>query len=152
MGSYHKSIPDEISRYGRPLPMLCVWSETPDTKKCRACICGNFAEVDPLQQSWTAQAEPSSLIAALKLTRNKEWTASKHDVKGAPLNAKLPEGKLVVVRPPGQWVRWGLVEPGEFWTLDRAVYGLRESLFLWAQERDKRLTDLRWTVETLCTV
>ena len=86
------------------------------------------------------------MIATLKLTCNKGWTASEHDVKGAFLNAKLPEGKLVVVRPPDQWVRWGLVNPGELWTLDRAVYGLRESPFLWAQERDKRLTELRWKV------
>ena len=145
-GAYHVSTAHEIASYGHPLPMLCVWSETPDVKKCRACICGNFAKVDPLQQSWTAQAEPSSLIASLKLGCQQGWTASKHDVKGAFLNASLPEGKLVVVRPPDQWVKWGLVKPGELWTLDKAVYGLRESPYLWSQERDKQLSDLKWTI------
>ena len=67
-GAYHISTQAERDLYGRPLPMLCVWSYT-DTnlKKCRACVCvcGNFAEKDPLEQSWTAQAEPSSLLASL---------------------------------------------------------------------------------------
>ena len=63
---FHKSTPEEIKQHGRPLPMLCVWSkqESEDYRKCRACVCGNFADVDPTQQSWTAQAEPSSLTAS----------------------------------------------------------------------------------------
>ena len=69
---------------------------------------------------------------------------SKHDVKGAFLNAKMPEGRIVVVAPPDQWVKWGIVEPGILWTLDKAVYGLRESPALWAKERDERLEELRW--------
>jgi hypothetical protein len=98
-----------------------------------------------LQQSWTAQAEPSSLIAATKLGCNRRWTVSKHDVKGVFLNAKLPEGRIVVVQPPQMWVDWGLVEKGVLWGLDKAVYGLRESPFLWSQERDARLSEVRWT-------
>ena len=104
--AFHPSTPDDIARHGRPLPMLCVWSkqESADYAKCRACVCGNFAEVDPTQQSWTAQAEPSSLLASLKIGCVKGWTVSKHDVKGAFLNAKLPEGRLVVVQPPQIWI------------------------------------------------
>ena len=55
--------------------------------------------MDPTLQSWTAQAEPSSLLAALKLGRMRKWQVSKHDVKGAFLNAKIPEGKIVIVHP-----------------------------------------------------
>ena len=32
---------------------------------------------------------------------------SEHDVKGVFVNAKIPDGKLVVVTPPEQWVRMG---------------------------------------------
>ena len=110
------------------------------------CVCGNFAEADPTQQSWTAQAEPSSLLASLKLGRNRGWMASKHDVKGAFLYAKIPDGKTVIVSPPEQWVRWGVVPAGTYWTLDKAVYGLRESPYLWAEERDKQLNNVRWKV------
>ena len=62
------------------------------------------------------------------------------------MNAKLPEGKLVIVAPPEQWVRWGLVKAGVLWTLERAVYGLRESPALWSAERDSQLVSLCWTV------
>ena len=34
------------------------------------------------------------------------------------------------------------------WTLEKAVYGFRESPFLWSQERDARLEELRWKVGT----
>ena len=101
MGAMHVSTPEELAQHGQPLPMLCVWSqsEVDDYYKCRACICGNFADIDPTQQSWTAQAEPSSLMGALKLGANRSWTASKHDVKGAFLNAKIPAGKIIIVKP-----------------------------------------------------
>ena len=148
MGAVHESTPEELAAHGRPLPMLCVWSQAEDYNKCRACVCGNFADNDPTQQSWTAQAEPSSLLAGLKLGRAEGWTVSKHDVKGAFLNAKIPEGKIIIVSPPEQWVRWGLVKAGVYWTLDRAVYGLRESPHLWAVERDAQLTVLKWTVKS----
>ena len=147
LGAYHESTPEELNLHGRPLPMLCVWSQEGDLYKCRACVCGNFASVDPTQQSWTAQAKPSSMLAALKLGCSREWMISKHDVKGAFLNARIPGGKIGIVAPPVQWVRWGLVKPGTFWTLEKAVYGLRESPYLWGAERDKQLTAMRWFVK-----
>jgi hypothetical protein len=145
-GAFHVSTKEEREKYGRPLPMLCVWSVNAELRKCRACICGNFAKLDPTQQSWTAQAEPSSMLCSLKLGVKNQWMISKHDVKGAFLNASLPTGQLVVVQPPDLWVKWGIVPAGVTWTLDKAVYGLRESPFLWSQERDKQLTLVRWTV------
>jgi hypothetical protein len=146
MGAMHVSTPDERARHGKPLPMLCVWTRADDLYKCRACVCGNFAEVDPTQQSWTAQAEPSSLLAAVKMARVKNWLTSKHDVKGAFLNAEIPQGRIVIVSPPPLWVKWGLVPAGVTWTLDKAVYGLRESPHLWGKKRDKVLKDLIWTI------
>ena len=86
------------------------------------------------------------MISALKVGVKEGWIVSKHDVKGAFLNAKMPEGRIVVVQPPDQWVKWGLVEKDTFWTLEKAVYGLRESPALWSQERDKQLSALHWNV------
>ena len=145
---FHKSTPTEIKEHGNALPMQCVWykQESEDYYKCRACVCDNVADVDPTQQSWTGQAEPSTLITSLKIGRVNHWMTSKHDVKGAFLNAKLPEGRLVVVQPPQIWVDWGLVDPGTFWTLEKAVYGLRESPALWSAERDSQLRKLEWSV------
>ena len=57
LGALHESTREEQAAFGRPLPMLCVWSqaEAEDYYECRAYVCGNFAEVDPTQQSWAAQ-------------------------------------------------------------------------------------------------
>ena len=121
MNAFHESTAAELAVHGKPLPMTCVWSQAGDLRKCRACVCGNFAEQDPTLQSWTAQAEPSSLISAIKLGRLRRWKMSKHDVKGAFLHAKIPEGKVIIVSPPGLWVKWGLAAPGVTWTLDKAV-------------------------------
>ena len=81
--------------------------------------------------------------------RLRKWQVSKHDVKGAFLNAKIPEGKIVIVQPPAQWVKWGLVPPGVTWTLDKAVYGLRESPALWGEERDRTLRNLTWSANNV---
>ena len=146
--AFRKSTAAERKKFGTPLPMLCARSkdEALDYWKSRACVCGNFATADPTAQPWTAQAEPSSLVSALKFEGNEQWTVSKHDVKGAFLNANIPDGKLVVVSPPKQWVEWGLVKEGTTWTLIKAVYGCRESPRLWSEERDRQFLSLTCTV------
>ena len=40
----------------------------------------------------------------------------------------------------------GTCAKGTLWTLEKAVYGLRESPRLWSDERDKQLTLVRWNV------
>jgi hypothetical protein len=145
MSAIHESTAEERAAHGRPLPMICVWTEAGERFKCRACVCGNFATPDPEMKSWTAQAEPSSFLASLKLGCLRGWTRSKHDVKGAFLYAGIPKDRVVIVQPPALWVRWGLVPQGVTWTLDKAVYGLCESPAWWGEERDKQLRGLRWT-------
>ena len=140
--------PEEIQHYGKkPLPMLNVWSRTDtDFRKCRSCIAGNFQHLDPSAQRWTAQAEPSSIFAAAKMAAMRGWKITKHDVKGAFLNAPLPPDELILVAPPSQWQAWGIVGQGVVWKLNRAVYGLRQSPKWWSDERDRHLRDLNWTV------
>ena len=102
----------EQRSYGkRPLPMLNVWSRTADgLRKCRSCIAGNLQHLDPAAQRWTAQAEPSSIFTAAKLAAVRGWKVSKLDVRGAFLNAPIPDDELILVQPPAQWVAWGIVE------------------------------------------
>ena len=118
MSAIHESTAEERAAHGRPLPMTCVWTEAGERFKCRACVCGNFATPDPEMKFWTAQAEPSSFLASLKLGCLRGWTRSKHDVKGAFLYAGIPKDRVVIVQPPALWVRWGLVPQGVTWTLD----------------------------------
>ena len=119
----------DIKDYGkRPLPMVNVWSKTSDdNRKCRSCIAGNFQQIDPAAQCWTAQAEPSSIFVAAKIAAKRKWRVSKLDVKGAFLNAHIPDDELILVQPLKQWVDWGIVQPGVLWKLRRAVHGLRQS-------------------------
>ena len=85
------------------------------------------------------------MFAGLKVACLRKWAVSKHDVKGAFLNAWIH--KLVIVSPPAQWVKWGIVPAGVTWTLDKAVYGLRESPKLWGDERDGQLRNVEWKAE-----
>ncbi len=141
--AFHVSSREE-REVSKPLPMTCVWTRSGTGRKCRACVCGNFENPDPEMRAWTAQAEPSSLLASLKVGSVRGWMRSKHDLKGAFLYADVPEGRVVVISPPSLWVKWGLVEKGVTWTLDKAVYGLRESPAWWSAERDRQLRRVTW--------
>ena len=107
-------------------------------------VCGNFENVDPTQALWTAQAETSSLVAALRLSLLRKWKVGAIDVSGAFMYAPLPQHMLVVVKPPQEFVELGLAKPGELWTLHRAVYGLKVSPRAWGISRDKTFREIRW--------
>ena len=62
----------------------------------------------------------------------------KLDVKGAFMYAPLPPSMRVVVRPPRSCVRLGPVRDGTFWTLSKAVYGLRIAPRAWGTELESR--------------
>ena len=72
------------------------------------------------------------------------WSFYKLDVKGAFMHAPLPDGMLVVVRPPQIWIELGVVPPDTLWTLQRAVYGLRCAPRAWGAERDRKLRVSVW--------
>ena len=130
------------------LPMKAVWTrKTGSVFKCRGCVCGNFATKDPTERVWTAQAETSSVMTGLRLAQTRRWGVGKLDVKGAFMYASIPEGLLIVVRPPKAWKRMGLVPPGTLWTLRKAVYGLRCAPRAWGLERDRQFRKAAWTHE-----
>ena len=136
----------EKRAYGMPLPMKLVYVQMANGKmKVRAVVCGNLEKSDPTQTLWTAQAETSQLIAALRLSQLRDWEVGVVDVSGAFMYAPLPEHHHVVVRPPRAFVDVGLASPTECWTLHKAVYGLRVSPKAWGVERDSKLSGLRWT-------
>ena len=135
-------------RHGPPLPMKLVYTrKTWGVCKVRAVVCGNFEKFDPTQALWTAQAEPSSLIAGLRLGLLRGWDFGTLDVSGAFMYAPLPETVHVLVQPPRAFVDAGLVKPGEVWVLQRAVYGLRVAPRAWGKERDRVFRDLTWEAE-----
>ena len=138
---------EERRAYGAPLPMKLVYTMKGGKFKVRAVVCGNFENVDPTQALWTAQAETSSLVAALRLSLLRKWKVGAIDVSGAFMYAPLPQHMLVVVKPPQAFVDLGLANPGEFWTLHRAVYGLKVSPRAWGTSRDKTVREMRWSTD-----
>ena len=53
------------------------------------------------------------------------------DVSAAFLNADIDPDHLVIVEPPKAWVRMGLCKQGEYWTVRKAIYGVRQSPRYW---------------------
>ena len=65
-------------------------------------------------------------------------TIASLDVTAAFLNADLPPGRVVVLRPPTVLYKLGLIPTGfRVGRVHRAVYGLREAPSLWSNERTK---------------
>lgn len=143
MGEFHESTPEEKKTFGRPLPMLCLVNSRGKELLQMSCVC--FRELCRGGSYPTVLDSSGRTLVAVVC--HQHGTTQRFDyVKGAFLNAKIPDGELLVVMPPDQWVRLGLVPPGTLWTLEKAVYDLRESPRLWSDERDKQLVLLEWTV------
>ena len=54
MNAYTETTPEELAEIGgqsKVLPMKCVWSiKEGDLYKCRAVVCGNYADKDPAKR------------------------------------------------------------------------------------------------------
>ena len=138
--------PADIAAAGTILPMKAVWTIKPGgLHKCRGVVCGNFQERDPCEQVWTAQADTASVMSGVRLAQLRMWDIAKLDIKGAFMHTPMPPGITVVVRPPPIWEVMGLVQPGTFWVLRKAVYGLRISPRAWGNERDSKFRSIKWS-------
>ena len=69
------------------------------------------------------------------------------DITAALLNAELPPGKVVVLRPPSILYRLGLIPQGFCWRVHRAIYGFREAPSLWQDERTSEMTKVKFKVQ-----
>ena len=69
------------------------------------------------------------------------------DVTAAFLNAPLPKGRIVVLRPPTVLDKLQLLPPGHVWLVHKAIYGLREAPQLWSEERTETITKTTFASE-----
>ena len=58
------------------------------------------------------------------------------DVAAAFLNTPMPKDDLVYAKPPNSKAICNWVDKNQVWPMDKAVYGLRASPWLWGQCRD----------------
>ena len=82
------------------------------------------------------------------------WSASSSDfatasldVTAAFLNAPLPKGRIVALRPPTVLYKLQLLPPGHVWLVHKAIYGLREAPQLWSEERTETITKTTFASE-----
>ena len=117
-------------------------------KKVRIVGCGNHQSkaADLGQRLDTKQVDATSIRLLVRWAAGKNLDLGAIDIKTAFLNAALPADMAIAVRPPKILERMGLIEPDEFWVLDRALYGLRVSPRQWQSLRDDALRDMAWTV------
>ena len=93
-------------------------------------MCGNFQQRKPTDLFYTANTDVSSIRLVLaEAAQHPDYGVSSLDVATAFLNAPMPieEEETVYVKPPMFLEQFGLVKPGTYWKLTKAVYGLRVS-------------------------
>ena len=69
------------------------------------------------------------------------------DVIAAFLNAPLPKGRIVMLRPRTVLYKLQLLPPGHVWLVHKAIYGLREAPQLWSEERTETITKTTFASE-----
>ena len=115
---------------------------TTKKKKARVCVCGNFQQKKPTDLFYTANTDVSGIQVVLaEASQHSEYGTNSLDVATAFLNAPMPEDDVetVYVKPPALLEQFGLIKPGTYWTLTKAVYGLRVSPRLWGKARDLQI-------------
>ena len=108
-GSYAEATPAELKKLQHRdiLPMKLVTGVKRDANaaaakyKVRAVVCGNFQRKQDNEDLYTANADITSVRAALAAAAEKRYSAKVLDVKTAFLNAHLPDSfEAVYIRPP----------------------------------------------------
>merc|ERR1712074_139722 len=123
---------------------------TTKKKKALVCVCGNFQQKKPTDLFYTANINISNIRVVLaEAAQHPDYGISSMDVATAFLNAPMPtqESETVYVKPPALLEQFGLIKPGTYWKLTKAVYGLRISPRLWGIERDLQLKKMKFQIK-----
>ena len=172
-GALKKVSAEEMKRLEKagavPLPSKVVFTVKPDPqqpqgkKKRRIVACGNYAPPDENADYFAAGADATSLRMALSSSARQQWIGINLDVKTAFLNASMNEKEdleeseeeegehlPILLWPPRILTVLGYFQPGEGWSVEKALYGFRQSPKRLSTHRDARLTKMRVQKEWLC--
>ena len=131
-----------------PIPAKVVWTAKPPDpgsatlykRKARIVACGNH-EPESGEELFAAGSSAEVLRAVLTEAGSKGWPAAGSDI------STIPPGHFHALKPPSILETLELVEPGEIWEVQRAVYGYREAPRYWSEHRNATLKSLRFQDE-----
>ncbi|CAE7564255.1 unnamed protein product [Symbiodinium sp. CCMP2456] len=114
-------------------------------RKTRYVACGNHVPEDQTDfDLFAAGVDATTLRSLFAVHGRKPWRVGTTDIRQAFVLAKW-RGQPVALEPPRIAYELGLASPGDYWYVEQAIYGLRESPALWSQFRDEQLKAARWT-------
>eukprot|EP00435_Cladocopium_sp_Y103_P065207 s1247_g27.t1 len=117
-------------------------------RKCRACACGNYMSQRALTDTYAGGTGATEVRCLLKKGALERWSAVTLDVKTAFLRAPRDHSReVVVVQPPQIFVMAGVVNAGDLWLVDRALYGLTTSPKEWTQFRNEKVSKFTYEKE-----
>ena len=133
-----EAVKEEARKKGKKyieLPSKGVFTIKPDKYKVRVVACSNKTpEIYGKVSTCDLDAPMLRLLLSWSAPSSSSCTASL-DVTAAYLNAALPEGGIVLLRPPTILYKLQLIPPGHVLLVNKASYGLREAPNLWSEER-----------------
>ena len=129
------------------LPAMAVFTQKPDKKKVRIVAFGNKTD-EVFGKTTTTDLDCGMMRYIISWAASlPDFSLATLDVTAAFLNAPLPSGRIVVLRPPTILYKLKLSPQGHVWLVHKAIYGLREAPSLWSEERTDALTNLTFASE-----
>ena len=134
------------------LPAKTVFTAKPGSaeklyrRKCRVVGCGNFETRQPGLDVYAGGIPADVLRMCLIESASRSYGAFVTDVRNAFLLAPIPahEKVRVLLKPPRLLQDMNITDEGEYWAIDRALYGLRQSPRWWGNYRDQVLHEASW--------
>ena len=109
------------------LPSKGVFTIKPDKYKVRIVACGNKTHETFGRVSTTDLDTAMMRYLVSWGDSSPDFTLASLDVTAAFLNAPLPEGRVVILKPPNILDKLQLLPLGHVWLVHKAIYGLREA-------------------------
>ena len=129
------------------LPSKGVFTIKPDKYKVRIVACGNKTH-ETFGKISTTDLDTAMMRYLVSWgASSPDFTLASLDVTAAFLKPPLPEGRVVILKPPNILYKLQLLPPGHVWLVHKAIYGLREAPNLWSEERTDMMTKLTFSSE-----
>ncbi|CAE7780259.1 GIP [Symbiodinium sp. CCMP2592] len=137
------------------LPAKTVFTVKPGSdeswyrRKCRVVGCGNYEVKEPGLDVYAGGIPADVLRTCLIESGSKSYRAFITDVRNAFLLAPIPthEKVRILLKPPRVLCDMGITSPDEYWAVDKAMYGLRQSPRWWGNFRDDVLRSATWNCD-----